>query len=148
MGYLKNKKHRWVLFLLVFILGSIGFKQATSWYAGYMQQKAAAIPKSVQTMNPLPMDVYSESNSAGRVEAKYSVDIVARINGWLQKSYFEEGDKVKKGQPLFLIEPDQYQNLVNTAAANVRQAQAAVTNAEKELVRAEELVKNDYVSKS
>ncbi|MBE7704636.1 MAG: efflux RND transporter periplasmic adaptor subunit [Cyanobacteria bacterium SIG29] len=148
MGYLKNKKHRWVLFLLIFILGSIGFRQASSWHAGYLQQKAAAIPKSVQTINPLSMDVYSESNSAGRVEAKYSVDIVARINGWLQKSYFEEGDKVKKGQPLFLIEPDQYQNLVNTAAANVRQAQAALTNAEKELIRAQELVKGDYVSKS
>ena len=148
MGYLKNKKHRWVLFLIVFILGSIGFRQATGWYAGYMQQKAAKMPKAVQTMNPLTIDVYSESDSAGRVEAKYSVDIVARINGWLQKSYFEEGDKVEKGQPLFLIEPDQYQNLVNTAAANVRQAQAALTNAEKELVRAQELVKSDYVSKS
>lgn len=148
MGYLKNKKHRWIAFLLVLILGSIGFRQAVSWYDGYMQQRAAKIPKSVQTMNPVMMDIYSESESAGRVEAKYSVDIVARINGWLQKSYFEEGAKVKKGQTLFLIEPDQYQNLVNTAAANVRQAQASLINAEKELIRANELVKNDYVSKS
>ena len=148
MGYLKNKKHRWILFLAVFILGSIGFKQATSYYAGVMQQKAAKMPKAVQTMNPLSQNIYYESKSAGRIEAKYSVDIIARINGWLQKSYFKEGDQVKKGQPLFLIEPDQYQNLVNTAAANVRQAQAALTNAEKELIRAQELVKSDYVSKS
>ena len=39
MGYLKNKKHRWVLFLLVFILGSIGLRQGTNYYAGIMQQK-------------------------------------------------------------------------------------------------------------
>ena len=148
MGYLKNKKHRWILFLLVFILGAIGFRQATAYYVGMKQAAAAKMPKDVQTMNPLTMEVYSESDSAGRIEAKYSVDIVARINGWLQKSYFEEGAKVKKGQTLFLIEPDQYQNLVNTAAANVRQAQAALTNAEKELARAQELVKSDYVSKS
>ncbi len=148
MGYLKNKKHRWILFLIVFILGSIAFRQATSWYAGYMQEKASKLPKAVQTMNPVMMDIYSESESSGRVQAKYSVDIVARINGWLQKSYFQEGDKVKKGQQLFLIEPDQYQNLVNTAAANVRQTQATLINAEKELVRAQELVKSDYVSKS
>ena len=148
MGYLKNKKHRWVLFLLVFILGSIGYRQAASWYAGHMQQEAAKLPKAVQTMTPVVQNVYSQSESAGRVEAKYSVDIVARINGWLQKSYFEEGAKVEKGQTLFLIEPDQYQNMVNTAAANVRQAQASLVNAEKELVRAQELVKNDYVSKS
>ena len=148
MGYLKEKKHRWILFLLVFILGAIGFRQATAYYAGMKQAEAAKMPKAVQTMNPLTMEVYSESDSAGRIEAKYSVDIVARINGWLQKSYFEEGAKVKKGQTLFLIEPDQYQNLVNTASANVRQAQAALTNAEKELARAQELVKSDYVSKS
>ncbi|HIS89214.1 TPA: efflux RND transporter periplasmic adaptor subunit [Candidatus Avigastranaerophilus faecigallinarum] len=148
MGYLKNKKHRVILFLIVFILGSIGYRQISSWYTGYIQAKAAKIPKEVQIMNPVKMDVYSKSESAGRVEAKYSVDIVARINGWLEKSYFKEGDKVKKGQLLFLIEPDQYQNLVNTAAANVRQAQATLINAEKELTRAKELVKNDYVSKS
>lgn len=148
MGYLKNKKQRLVLFLIVFILGSIGYRQGYSMYTGYIQAKAAKIPKEVQIMNPVKMDVYSKSESAGRVEAKYSVDIVARINGWLEKSYFKEGDKVKKGQLLFLIEPDQYQNLVNTAAANVRQAQATLINAEKELTRAKELVKNDYVSKS
>ena len=148
MGYLKNKKHRLVLFLIVFILGSIGYRQVYSMYTGYMQAKAAKVPKEVQIMNPVEMDAYSKSESAGRVEAKYSVDIVARINGWLQRSYFKEGDKVKKGQLLFLIEPDQYQNLVNTAAANVRQAQATLINAEKELTRAKELVKNDYVSKS
>ena len=142
MGYLKNKKHRLVLFLIVFILGSIGYRQVYSMYTGYMQAKAAKVPKEVQIMNPVEMDAYSKSESAGRVEAKYSVDIVARINGWLQRSYFKEGDKVKKGQLLFLIEPDQYQNLVNTAAANVRQAQATLINAEKELTRAKELVKN------
>ena len=143
-----SKKNRIILFLVILIVFPICWKQYTGWKAGVEQQKAAKMPKAVQTINPLTIDVYTESDSAGRVEAKYSVDIVARINGWLQKSYFEEGDKVKKGQPLFLIEPDQYQNLVNTAAANVRQAQAAVTNAEKELTRAQELVKSDYVSKS
>ena len=143
-----SKKNRIILFLVILIVFPICWKQYTGWQDGVKQAQAAKMPKPVQTMNPLLVDVYTESDSAGRVEAKYSVDIVARINGWLQKSYFEEGDKVKKGQPLFLIEPDQYQNLVNTAAANVRQAQAAVTNAEKELTRAQELVKSDYVSKS
>ncbi len=148
MGYLKNKKHRWVLFLVVFIIVPIALRQGYSYYIGYVQQQAAKMPKAVQTKNPIMQEVYSESTSSGRVEAKYSVDIVARINGWLQKSYFAEGAKVKKGQTLFLIEQDQYQNLVNTAAANVRQAQASLVNAEKELTRAQELVKSDYVSKS
>ena len=148
MAFLKDKKTRVIIFLLVIILVPIAWQQYTSHQAGKAQEKAMSAPKAVQTMNPIMQDIYTQTESSGRIEAKYSVDIVARINGWLQKSYFAEGAKVKKGQTLFLIEPDQYQNLVNTASANVRQAQAALVNAEKELVRAQELVKSDYVSKS
>ena len=84
----------------------------------------------------------------GRIEAKYSVDVVARINGWLQKRYFKEGDYVKKGQTLFLIQPNEYAIAVQQAQATVNQNQAALVNSEKELKRAQELVKNDFVSKS
>ena len=148
MGYLKNKKHRWILWLVVIIIAPILWHQLSGMVAGYMQQKAMNAPKEVQTMKPLVQEIYSESESAGRIDAKYSVDVVARINGWLQKRFFDEGAKIKKGQTLFLIEPDQYQIAVNNAAANVRQSQASYTNAEKELTRAKELVKKDYVSKS
>ena len=48
MGYLKEKKHRWILFLLVFILGAIGFRQATAYYVG-MKQAAAAKSRSTDT---------------------------------------------------------------------------------------------------
>ncbi len=148
MSYLKNKKAQWIIFLVVFILGSIAFQQISSYIDGKNQQKAMNAPKEVQTMHPMIRDVYSKSESAGRIEAKYSVDVVARINGWLQKSFFDEGAKIAKGQTLFLIEPDQYEIAVSNASATVRQTQAALINAEKELVRAKELVKNDYVSKS
>lgn len=113
-----------------------------------MQRKANSIPKTVQTSKPEYEEIYSSSESAGRIEAKYSVDVVARINGWLQKRFFDEGAKIHKGQTLFLIEPDQYQIAVKNAEANVRQNKASLINAQKELVRAAELVKQDYVSKS
>lgn len=144
----KSKKIRWVLLIVIVITIPILLRQYTSMTEGKKQEAAAKIPKAVQTMTPVMQEIYSESESAGRIEAKYSVDVVARINGWLQKSYFEEGADVKKGQTLFLIEQDQYQNMVNTASANVRQAEASLINAEKELARAKELVKQDYVSKS
>lgn len=148
MSYLKNKKTRWILFIAIVILGPIIFQQISGYIAGVAQQRAMKQPKNVQIMTPIVQDIYSESESAGRIEAKYSVDVVARINGWLQKRFFDEGAMIKKGQTLFLIEPDQYQIAVNNAAANVRQSQAALINSEKELSRAKELVKNDYVSKS
>ena len=148
MRYLKNKKLQWIVFLIVLIVVPILYHQVMGTIAGIMQQRAMSAPKEVQTMKPLMQEIYSESESAGRIEAKYSVDVIARINGWLQKRFFDEGAKISKGQTLFLIEPDQYQIAVNNAAANVRQSQASYTNAEKELTRAKELVKQDYVSKS
>lgn len=148
MSYLKNKKTQWITFLLILIIIPIIYHQISGYITGQAQQRSMSAPKDVQTMKPVVQEIYSESESAGRIEAKYSVDVVARINGWLEKRYFDEGAMVKKGQTLFLIEPDQYQIAVNNASANVRQTQAALVNAEKELVRAKELVKNDYVSKS
>lgn len=148
MSYLKNKKVQWIVFLVVLIILPILYHQVIGYISGAAQQRAMSAPKSVQTMTPIIQEIYSESESAGRIDAKYSVDIVARINGWLEKRYFDEGAMVKKGQTLFLIEPDEYEIAVKNAAASVRQSQAALVNAEKELVRAKELVKNDYVSKS
>ena len=49
----------------------------------------------------------------------------------MQKRYFQEGAFVKKGQTLFLIQPNEYAIAVQQAQAAVRQAQAALINSEK-----------------
>ena len=120
--------------------------------AGFISERIAAQmqkkPTEVEIGYAVEGDYYPKTESVGRVEAKYSVDVVARINGWLQKRYFKEGAFVKKGQTLFLIQPNEYQIAVQQAEAAGRQSEAALINAEKELVRAKELVKNDFVSKS
>lgn len=143
-----SKKSRWVLFILIIILVPIAFHQISGQIAAYNQRQAMKMPAVVQTINPEIQEIYSESESAGRIDAKYSVDVIARINGWLQKRFFDEGAEIKKGQTLFLIEPDEYEIAVKNAEAGVKRSQAALINAEKELQRAQELVKKDYVSKS
>ena len=148
MKILGSKRSRFTAFLIVLIVAPIAYQQINSKVSEIMQRKANSIPKTVQTSKPEYEEIYSSSESAGRIEAKYSVDVVARINGWLQKRFFDEGAKIHKGQTLFLIEPDQYQIAVKNAEANVRQNKASLINAQKELVRAAELVKQDYVSKS
>ena len=148
MGYLKNKKAQWTLFIILLIVLPIVWHQGMGIYAGIKQKEAMSKPAVVYVSKPEVKEVFSRSESTGRIQAKYTVDVLARINGWLQTRYFAEGAKVKKGQTLFLIEPDQYQIAVNNASATVRQTLANLTNAEKELVRANELVKKDYVSKS
>ena len=136
-----------LLIILLIIAIPIVINQIKNKVIDNMMKKAMAQPKAVQVANPVKQDIYISTESAGRVEAKYTVDVVARINGWLQKRYFAEGDLVKAGQTLFLIEPNEYEIAVQNAQAAVKQSEAAYVNAEKELKRASELVKNDYVSK-
>ena len=93
-------------------------------------------------------DVIQSFEAPGRVVSKYQVSVMARISGYLQKSYFKEGDYVKAGETLFLIEPVEYQNASNVAGANIQNIKAQLAYANKQLVRAEELVKQDYIAKS
>ncbi len=144
----KTLKFRIILWIVILIVTPILFNKITTKIGENMMKKAMAQPKAVQVANPVEQNIYISTESAGRVEAKYTVDVVARINGWLQKRYFSEGDVVKAGQTLFLIEPNEYEIAVQNAQAAVKQSEAAYVNAEKELKRAAELVKNDFVSKS
>ncbi len=93
-------------------------------------------------------DVIQSFEAPGRVVSKYQVSVMARISGYLQKSYFKEGDYVKAGETLFLIEPVEYQNASSVAGANIQNIKAQLAYANKQLVRAEELVKQDYIAKS
>lgn len=93
-------------------------------------------------------DVIQSFDAPGRVVSKYQVSVMARISGYLQKSYFKEGDYVKAGETLFLIEPVEYQNAASVAGANIQNIRAQLAYANKQLARAEELVKQDYIAKS
>ena len=143
-----DKKKLWIIIILAIMIVPIGFNKIMTVIGAKLAAEAMKRPQIVQVAEVRGEDIYQKTESVGRIEAKYSVDVVARINGWLQKRYFKEGDYVKKGQTLFLIQPNEYAIAVQQAQASVNQNHAALVNAEKELVRARELVKNDFVSKS
>ncbi len=134
--------------IVVAVVGLIGFQKFSAFYGEQMMNKMRNKPPVVELSDVKEQEIFDKAESAGRLEAVYSVDVVARIQGWLQKRYFKEGAMVKKGSLLFLIEPSQYNIAVNQAKASMRQSRAALVNSEKELVRAKELVENDFVSKS
>ena len=93
-------------------------------------------------------DVQRQFTATARVAAKYRVDVLARISGYLTKSYFKEGDYVKAGQVLFEIEPQEYVFAVNKAKANLDNAQSQYNYYQKQLQRYQELVKQDYIARS
>ena len=93
-------------------------------------------------------NVVLQYEAPARVMAKYRVDVLARISGYLTKSYFKEGDFVKAGQVLFEIEPQEYQYAASKAKANLDNAQSQADYYKKQLARYEELVRQDYVARS
>lgn len=87
-------------------------------------------------------------DSTGRINSEFFVNIVPRVDGYLERTYFKEGALVKKGDLLLQIEPYTYQAKLNEASANLRNAQAALKDSNKNLQRAEQLVAADYISKA
>ncbi len=100
-----------------------------------------AIPVGVVTAALRPVN--RALDFVGRVEAMQRVDITARITGYLEEVRFREGDTVKEGAPLYLIEPDPFKAAVQQAQGALVQAQGALANATVQRQRAEELVKTN-----
>ena len=143
----KSKQTKtWAIILAVIII-PILYNQGKSLITGLITSYYMSQPKTVEVANPTAQDIYPSFTTTGRIEAQYSVDIVARVSGWLQKKYFQDGDKVTKGQKLYLIEPDEYALEAKNARANVNQTTAVYQNSEVDLRRATELYKQDLVSR-
>lgn len=136
-----------ILVLLVIVV-PIVYNKLAGTVMGLIQRQAMMQPKEVVVNEPQTEEVNISVESTGRVEAKYSVDVIARVSGFLLKKYFKEGDFVKKGQLLFQIDPKEYQLEVNNSQAAVNQYGALLKNAQQELNRANALIKEDLISHS
>ena len=143
----KSKQTKIVTILLVVILVPIIWNQAKSLITGLISVYMMSQPKVVEVAHPGAKNINPSFTTTGRIEAQKSVDVIARVSGWLQERYFQEGDKVKKGQRLFLIEPDEYIFAAKSARATVNENTAVYKNSEIDLKRAAELYKKDLVSR-
>lgn len=95
----------------------------------------------MQVVQAVSRSVIEWEEFPGRVEALESVDIRARVDGYLQKVNFRAGDQVNKGDLLFVIDPRPFQTQLDYARAELEQTKARVELAESNLSRAELLVK-------
>lgn len=141
-------RKQWAIVVLLIIIVPIIYNKVSGFAAAMVQRKLMMMPKEVEVDNPHLESTNVSAESTGRVEAQYSVDVIARVPGFLMKKYFKEGDFVKKGQLLFQIDPREYQIEVNNSRANVNQYSALLTNAQQELNRANALIKEDLISRS
>ena len=112
------------------------------------KQRALAKTPAVTVAEVGSEKVQRQFTATARVMAKYRVEVLARISGYLNKSYFKEGDYVKAGQLLFEIEPQEYEYAANKAKANLNNAESQYSYYEKQLKRYKELVSQDYIARS
>lgn len=143
----KSKQTKITAGILAVILVPIMWNQGKSLITGAIQAYMAKQPKEVEVATPFVKEINPTFSTTGRIEAQKSVGVIARVSGWLQERYFQEGDVVKKGQKLFLIEPDEYALEAKNARATVNENAAVYKNAEIALKRAEQLLKEDLVSR-
>ena len=139
-----------IIILIAVILAALAFRYGTNVYDTIKQNKMMKNKKPpVVTVTTIKTEEIIHSFEApGRVVSKYQVNVMACISGYLQKSFFKEGDFVKAGQTLFQIEPQEFSNAANVAKADVENTRAQLVYAEKQLARAKELVAKDYIAKS
>ena len=90
------------------------------------------------------IELYGEY--VGRIRAQQFVEIRARVEGFLEKMMFEEGTYVRKGQPLFIIDPKLDRAHANKARAQLNKDKAMALKAERDLQRIRPLYEQNAAS--
>ncbi len=110
------------------------------------QPPAAPPPAEVEVATPLQREVVDWDDYTGRFVAPEDVELRARVNGVITAVHFRDGQDVRKGQPLFTIDPRPYRAQLMQAQAQIARAQAALTNARQVTARSRTLAQAQAVS--
>ena len=143
-------KSRWIAAAAVVVLViAAGAGWLLFGHAAKPPQAAAAPPAPAVGVRVATMKGVSQSfEFVGRVKAIEKVELRARVEGFLEKVLFREGQDVKAGELLYQIEKVQFQSAVDQAKANLAVAEAGLTNAKVEYERSTELVKRNFTPQS
>jgi RND family efflux transporter MFP subunit len=111
------------------------------------QQQAAAPPDPLVTVAPpTRKTVVDQDEYVGRFVAVDSVDIRARVTGYLDQVHFTDGQMVKQGDLLFTIDRRPFQTSLDQAKATLEQARANLAFAEADLARGAQLVRDKTIT--
>lgn len=133
-------KHNTIVPALVALLAVAGTYLALPGCKGgneYVPPPAA----KVTVAKPVRRPVTEYLNFTGNTQAVNSVDLKARIEGFLVKQAYEDGAEVKKGQLLFVIQPEPYEAKLAEAKAQLQSQLAGLHQAEIEFARAKNLLR-------
>jgi RND family efflux transporter MFP subunit len=110
------------------------------------RQAGAPPPPAVTVASPTKRTVVDQDEYVGRFNAIDSVEIRARVSGYLDKIDFTDGQMVKQGDLLFVVDKRPFQTTLDQAKANLAQSQANLAFTEADLQRGAALVKERTIT--
>src|SRR6185312_1506521 len=136
---------RLILLLLIIAAAGIGYRYWGFWRGGPTEAAAPPAP-AVTVAKPLVKEMQEWNDFTGQFEARESVEVRPRVSGYLESINFTDGQLVKAGDLLFVIEPRPYELALETAKAQLSQTEAQLQLAKAQLERTAQLRKNDYAT--
>jgi RND family efflux transporter MFP subunit len=137
MARVQRGWHAGLLLLAVVVIAGCGQGQ---------QQTAAPPPPTVTVARPVQRTVTDQDEYVGRFVAVDSVEVRSRVSGYLSQIHFTDGQMVKKGDLLFVIDHRPFQIALDQMRANLAQARANLAFTEADLARGKELVQNRTIT--
>jgi RND family efflux transporter MFP subunit len=137
---------RLLLLLLTLAVAALLYRYWGFWQGQPATQAPPPAPV-VTVSKPLVKEMQEWRDFTGQFEARESVEVRARVSGYLESVNFTDGQLVKKGDLLFVIEPRPFELALETARAQLSQAEAQLELAKVQLGRTAQLRKNDYATK-
>lgn len=113
---------------------------------GQSQQAAAPADPEVTVARPVQRTIVDQDEYVGRFVAVDSVEIRARVSGYLDKVDFTDGQMVKQGDLLFTIDKRPFETSLDQTQANLAQARANLAFAEADLARGSQLVRDKTIT--
>ena len=110
------------------------------------QKQVAPPPPEVSAIHPVVKEVTEWDDFTGRLEPIKSVEVRARVSGWLDSIHFKDGQVVKTGDLLFVIDPRPYEAEAERTRAELQRAEAQRNLAGQNLQRAEKLVGGSVIA--
>jgi RND family efflux transporter MFP subunit len=108
-------------------------------------KRPAALP-SVTVSTPLRRQVVEWDEYTGRFDSIETVEIRARVSGYLNEVHFKDGQTVKQGDLLFVIDPRPFERTLEQAQAELEQANTRVKNASLDVTRGQPLLERRIIS--
>ena len=137
-----NKPPRWAVFLATTLsIAFIGLVIYLKW-----PKPAPPVYPTVQAEPLMVEDVEIYVEYAGKIKARQHVEIRARVEGYLERMFFEEGGYVEKNDLLYSIDPKLYRARVEKASAQLKKNTALMQKAERDLQRIRPLYEQNAAS--